>query len=66
MHVEPIGEKFICPHCDPPQDISEQVMAERDEELAVLRSGRGRKQGKWSMITRCPNGHEVAFSGEWP
>jgi hypothetical protein len=59
-------EKFVCTQCDPPRDMTAKVIAERDEELDLLRSGRSRRQGTWSVVMTCPKGHEVAFSGKWP
>jgi hypothetical protein len=58
------NERFLCEDCDPPRDVTAQVTAERDEQMAVLRA-RSRSGEKWSVVISCPGGHETKFEGRW-
>lgn len=55
---------YTCEECKPTLDVTEQVLAERDEQVVVLRTRR--KPGStWSVAITCPNGHELRFDGTW-
>ena len=56
---------YTCEICNPPRDVTDQVKAERDEQMMVLRTRR-RPGEKWSVVVSCPVGHEVVFEGRWP
>jgi hypothetical protein len=56
---------YFCPQCGAEEaDLTERVIAERDEQMTVLRQTLRSK--KWSVILTCPQGHEVVFEGEFP
>jgi hypothetical protein len=58
-------ERYICDRCVPPVDVTAQVLAERDEQMDVLRTRR--RSGKpWSVKIECPHGHEIHVHGTWP
>jgi hypothetical protein len=67
VNADPPGDgPFYCPECRPQQvEITDRVRAERDGQMMILREV-PRSGGKWSVIVKCPNGHEVAIEGEFP
>lgn len=55
---------YFCPECEAGEtDLTERVIAERDEQMTVMRQALRSK--KWSVILTCPRGHEVVFDGEF-
>ena len=56
--------EFVCSECEPELDVTAQVLAERDEQMLILRSTK-RSGEKWSVVITCPKGHELAFDGTW-
>jgi hypothetical protein len=55
---------YTCKECDPESDITALVIAERDQQMSVLRRRHARENDSWSVIVTCPNGHEVVISSE--
>lgn len=56
---------FFCPSCGGENtDVTDLVLAERDEQMIVLRTTR-RSGRSWSVIVTCPLGHEVVVDGEF-
>lgn len=58
-------ETFTCTRCDPPRNVTDQVLAARDAEMLVLRWNprKAKTPTTWSVVIDCPGGHEVVFSG---
>jgi hypothetical protein len=59
-----LEERYTCERCNPPADVTTQVLAERDDQMDVLRTRR-RPGQRWSVKVICPNGHELHVSGTW-
>jgi hypothetical protein len=57
-------QQYVCDQCDPARDVTEQVLAERDEQVVVLRTRR-KPGATWSVAITCPAGHELRFDGTW-
>ena len=56
---------FYCEQCDPPRDVTAQVLAERDQQMEMLRGRRGRRDRQvagWSVWITCPDGHDVVIN----
>ena len=52
---------FYCEQCDPPRDITAQVLAERDQQMEMLRVRKGPRLIGWSVWITCPAGHDVVI-----
>jgi hypothetical protein len=57
----PDDRLFYCEQCDPPRDVTAQVLAERDQQMEMLRSRRGFQPAGWSVWITCPAGHDVVI-----
>lgn len=52
---------FFCEQCDPPRDVTAQVIAERDQQMEMLRGRRDLQTTGWSVWITCPEGHDVVI-----
>jgi hypothetical protein len=57
----PADGPFYCEQCDPQRDITAQVLAERDQQMEMLRARRSSQPSGWSVWITCPAGHDVVI-----
>jgi hypothetical protein len=51
--------------CECKQDLTAEVIAEREQEMLLMRLRRGEGQRTWSVWVKCACGKDLVFSGTW-
>lgn len=60
--VDPAGNRWFCVLCEPESEVTDRVLAQRDQHVSFLRADAA--DNDWRVRVTCPNGHRMTITGQ--